>query len=75
MYTVLQIKYVEKSFDKVFEKEEIVYLTSDSMNVLDSLDESKVYIIGGLVDHNSCKVSLHDILSAYINMLKKLFQF
>ncbi|NP_001280413.1 uncharacterized protein LOC100164020 [Acyrthosiphon pisum] len=49
------IKYLENSFDKEFQKEEIVYLTSDSLNVLESIDENKVYIIGGLVNRKPCK--------------------
>ncbi|CAL1270826.1 unnamed protein product [Larinioides sclopetarius] len=44
----------------VFEKEEIVYLTSDSPNVIDDLDNDKVYIIGALVDHNRLKNICYD---------------
>ncbi|CAH1246146.1 TRMT10A [Branchiostoma lanceolatum] len=42
-------------YTEVFERERIVYLTSDSPNTLSTLEPGKVYIIGGLVDHNSHK--------------------
>jgi tRNA (guanine9-N1)-methyltransferase len=36
-------------------KEDIVYLTSDSETTLKVLDNTKIYVIGGIVDRNRCK--------------------
>uniref|UniRef100_A0A1I8ETN2 tRNA (guanine(9)-N(1))-methyltransferase n=2 Tax=Wuchereria bancrofti TaxID=6293 RepID=A0A1I8ETN2_WUCBA len=47
--------FEEKPLDVIFEKNDIVYLTADSENSLQTLDSSKVYVIGGLLDHNSLK--------------------
>ncbi|XP_073762800.1 tRNA methyltransferase 10 homolog A isoform X1 [Danio rerio] len=43
------------AFHEILKKEDLVYLTSDSPNVLQELDENKAYVIGGLVDHNHHK--------------------
>mmetsp|Transcript_1756 Transcript_1756/g.2529 ORF Transcript_1756/g.2529 Transcript_1756/m.2529 type:complete len:331 (-) Transcript_1756:27-1019(-) len=46
-------------------KDNLVYLTSDSDNVLQELDNSKVYVIGGIVDRNRLK-------GATVNKAKEL---
>ena len=45
----------KESFMELFEKDKIIYLTSESETVLDVLETGAVYIIGGLVDHNHHK--------------------
>ncbi|XP_056638605.1 tRNA methyltransferase 10 homolog A [Diorhabda sublineata] len=49
------INFHIEDYINIFPKEKILYLTSESDNTIMSLDEDKVYIIGGLVDHNSQK--------------------
>ena len=40
----------EKSYTQFFSRNELVYLSPESPHLLTSLDTSKVYVIGGLVD-------------------------
>jgi len=51
------IEKAAKPYIEAFEdrKENLVYLTADAETVLDDLDMSKIYIIGGLVDRNRWK--------------------
>ncbi|XP_032618912.1 tRNA methyltransferase 10 homolog A isoform X2 [Chelonoidis abingdonii] len=42
-------------YNELMKKEDLVYLTSDSPDVLNELEETKAYVIGGLVDHNHHK--------------------
>lgn len=45
----------DKPFIELFPKESLVYLTADSPNIITTLVESDIYIIGGIVDHNRLK--------------------
>lgn len=46
---------MEEALEELWRPQDIVYLTADSDNVLQTLDNNKIYVIGGLVDHNSHK--------------------
>uniref|UniRef100_A0A0E0K4P4 tRNA (guanine(9)-N(1))-methyltransferase n=1 Tax=Oryza punctata TaxID=4537 RepID=A0A0E0K4P4_ORYPU len=56
-YDKWMIEKEAKPYLEAFEdrKENLVYLTADAESVLDDLDMSKIYIIGGLVDRNRWK--------------------
>ena len=53
-----QVHFPTHGYLEEFQRYDVVYLTSDSPNVLSTLDEDKVYVIGGLVDHNHEKVCI-----------------
>jgi len=46
--------------DKILENENIIYLTGDSENEINNLENDKIYIIGGLVDRNKLKLITHN---------------
>ncbi|XP_033844627.1 tRNA methyltransferase 10 homolog C [Periophthalmus magnuspinnatus] len=48
----LFITSTEKQHFEVFPREQLVYLTADSPNVLRTYDHNKVYIVGALVDRS-----------------------
>lgn len=48
----LLVTCTDRQHSQVFPREQLVYLTADSPNVLRTFDHSKVYIIGALVDRS-----------------------
>ncbi|KAK9746002.1 tRNA (Guanine-1)-methyltransferase [Popillia japonica] len=54
-YEHWDINFHSENYLDIFPKEKLVYLTSESDNDIMELSQDKVYIIGGLVDHNAHK--------------------
>ncbi|XP_029636614.1 tRNA methyltransferase 10 homolog A [Octopus sinensis] len=53
------VNFSPEKYSELFDKSSLIYLSSESDNVLDDLQEDKVYVIGGLVDHNHYKGLCH----------------
>ncbi|KAI8435066.1 hypothetical protein MSG28_003475, partial [Choristoneura fumiferana] len=60
-YENWDIEFHTGSYLDIFPKESLVYLSSESENVIEKFEENTYYIIGGLVDHNKHKGLCHKI--------------
>lgn len=69
-FVLKDIHIKPEHYIEFIKKEDLIYLTSDSPNVLKELDESKAYVIGGLVDHNHQKVlSFYFCFCLYLKLI------
>jgi tRNA (guanine9-N1)-methyltransferase len=48
--------FESRTYWDCFNRDDLVYLTADSNEYVNELDEQKIYVIGGLVDKNRHKV-------------------
>ena len=53
-----KVNYETGHYSEVFENKDVVYLSSESENELNDLDDNTTYIIGGLIDYNHHKVRI-----------------
>ncbi|XP_015122302.1 tRNA methyltransferase 10 homolog A [Diachasma alloeum] len=60
-YQHWDVKFCSQSYLEIYDSKKIIYLTSESDNVIDTLEQDFVYIIGGLVDHNQQKGLCHEL--------------
>ncbi|TGZ32299.1 tRNA methyltransferase 10 homolog A [Temnothorax longispinosus] len=60
-YEHWDVSFHAESYINVYPKDKIIYLTSESKNVIERLEHDCVYVIGGLVDHNAHKGMCHKL--------------
>lgn len=60
-YEHWDVSFHTEPYINIYPKDKIIYLTSESKNVIDHLEHDCVYVIGGLVDHNAHKGMCHKL--------------
>nr|CAG4644287.1 EOG090X0D3U [Lepidurus arcticus] len=60
-YQNWDVNFHKEHFSEILPKDQVIYLTSESNNEINDLEDGKVYVIGGLVDHNAHKGLCHSL--------------